>query len=863
MRTCTQLFVLACCLFANLASMAQYKEKRTLTTQLANDQKGVAAATLHMAYRVSRVDEDAWFNISWERIDINAEAGFWYKGQLYKAEVPGLLELLRTAKASYPTVTFRIYHGVNLLDTRTVMIAARNDLGMFTGDQITYRTTKERLDNPAWRLEAVTMTGFNSEIGYKAEALIEKYLQEKKDKADFQTLVQEADAAYRSKDLSQAYKKYSEATRHKLANDYVRQQLEKVKTDMQKEKSAARFEETMRFGAEAERKGDYAAALRQYETAAGMGVDDARARSSANAVRNQLNRLKQEEEDRVKAEKELADKNTKDAADKMVKDREETDRQLKEQEEKMEQELAAKLAEEAKALKEEEKKKFEEGLQKQLKEQQDRYDQRQREEKEKETKEKADRNDLDNRLLNEYTRNMAWDPYYYFKHKAKGDSFYHAGMQLDPYGALELKNAWWDTNIFMADFREDLNEPRRQQAWEKSQYLLRQQETKFAVAKYSYMEAIRYTDAGSAEHKYLLEKVKQMDMLIDIQKLSLKQSKLSEEMRRETFQNAREWAKINRIRDNRVKAEMSYSRLREQYLYPNHNDKTVITKNPLQQQANFENRLNAADQQLRMDNAITGVTTQLTTSVLIDPNKTADPYGNGAMGFNAFVYSGGITVPVVANMEENPDYVMASTTANLTVMPVTAGIDWWICRSKAWDLGASVDGTFGVLPLMGYKNTFFSYSGNVKFNVGFRRIKLALEAESRKRSGNYNYDEDVALQDNQFRENTNIIRYGSFDYSVLKLGGGLHLDLSDDYEDGYLRLMAFAEKPSFYQNYSFSKPVYSFGVHWMSKGGFTMGGNYAHNYPVGGKATHMMTNYSSRDYWNFYFGKTWTLTKTH
>jgi hypothetical protein len=854
------------CLFASLNGFSQLQGKRTLTANLIDDQKGVASAAVGINYAVWREGMNAWFAISYTDIAINANGGYWYKGKLYKEEVPGLMDLLRTGKASYPEVKFRVYYNEILQDTRTIQISSRgNNVGMLMADQFTLATTEDKLKNPAWRLEPVGMVGFlNTDWWYKAESLIESYEQGKKEAEEYKTLVQEADAAFNQKNYTEALKKYSTASRHKLADAYPGSQVEKVKDAMQKEKSTARFEELMKEGERAENAKNYSDALRQYEMAAKLGINDSQANTRVNRVRRTLDQLKRDEEERIKNEQAAIDKRNKETADKLVKDKEETDRIIKERDEKLQEELEQKMKEEAEKLSADEKKLFEENLKKQLKEQSDKWEQKKKEEKQKEEKQKEDRQNADNKLLSRFKKGMQWDPLKYGELVTKADGFFNEGMSMDPYAALELKNEWWDLNHYMKEFRDDLNEPRRQQAWEKCQNLLHEQEMKFNVAKYYYMEAIQYTDNNSWQYDYLLGKMKQMNSLIDIQKSTIQLNREGEEMRRENYKEAKAWAVINRQRDNSVRAQMAYGRLREQYIYPNHNYEGPKTNgNVIQQQANFENRLNAADQKLKQDNAVTGVTSQLVTNVLVDENKVAQAYGNGAMGLNLFAFTGGVTYPVVSNTEDNPDYVMQSFVNNLSVMPFTGGFDWWIRRSKGWDLALCGDFTFGVLPLLGNSNLFFSYGGVAKLNVGYKAVKLALEVDHHQRSGSYEFDEDVALQDNQFRENTNLIYTGEFSYSVLRLGGGLHFQLSKSSEDSYLRLLTYAEKPSFYQNHSFSKPVMSLGVQFMAGGGFTFNGSYAQNYPAAGTAKYMMRNYSTRDHWGVSLGKIWTIGKTH
>ena len=670
--------------FFSTVSFAQYDQKRSLTVNNTNDQKGVASATAYLDYTISKFDKEIWIPVSYSLVKVNPDAGYWYKGKLYKHEVPGLIELLVSGKTSAPTVIFDVYYNDIKQSTHTLFITETNNLGLL-GDNIRLKATEAQLKNPNYRLVAVTMKSFNNvDWWYKAESLIETYERNKKDESEYRDIVNEADQAFNQKNYAEALTKYNAAIRHKLADQYARQQLEKVKEALLKEKSTDRFNELMNAGQKAEDNENFAEALRHYQTASKMGVDDSRASISASRTQRMLDKLKKDEEERIKkAEQDKLDRD-KEAIDKLEKNKAEADRILEKKQEEYEEELDKKMREETRKLKDEEEKLFKENLDKQLKEDQAKRDKVRQEEEAKVKKEQDDRRRYDDKLLDRFTKNMQWDPVKYMELKNKADNYFQTGININPYAALELKNEWWDTNLFMKDFRDDLNEPRRQQAWEKSQDLLYDQEHQFDIAKYYYMEAIQYTDNGSYQHQYLLRKMKMMNDLLDIQKTSIKLNRVDEEIRKQNYQDAKAWGIINRQRNNKLKSELAYQHLTQQYQYPTRDYKGPDASNAMQKQLNFENRLNAADQQLRMDNAITGMTSQLAVGALVDPNKTADSYGNGAMGINLFAFSGGLTYPVVDNTEDNPDYVMNSGTANLAVMPFTGGFDWWIQRPGSW-----------------------------------------------------------------------------------------------------------------------------------------------------------------------------------
>jgi hypothetical protein len=122
----------------------------------------------------------------------------------------------------------------------------------------------------------------------------------------------------------------------------------------------------------------------------------------------------------------------------------------------------------------------------------------------------------------------------------------------------------------------------------------------------------------------------------------------------------------------------------------------------------------------------------------------------------------------------------------------------------------------------------------------------------------------VALSDpnNPWQVPTEQVYTADISYNVRKLGAGLHISFAKDKRDGYLRLMYYAEQPSFYQGFNWMKPVWSGLGEVVFRGGVTLRFAYSKNYPMAGDAQYMMRTYTDRDYWRFSFGKTWTIGKT-
>src|SRR5690606_19329404 len=232
--------------------------------------------------------------------------------------------------------------------------------------------------------------------------------------------------------------------------------------------------------------------------------------------------------------------------------------------------------------------------------------------------------------------------------------------------------------------------------------------------------------------------------MIDYQKKAIKESRKQEEFRQADYQTAKAYKQINRLNDNRIKAEVTYQVLTQDYLYPNLNSRVSNSQNALQRQFDFERRLNEADQQLLVDNAITGTTTQLAMSAILDDSKTTELYDNHSMGLNLFLLTGLASYPVVANDIPTEGKIPETFAEGLAVMPIQLGADWWLQRSKNWDIGLTGDLLLGVLPVAGYSDFLVNYGLNLKLNAGIQPIKLALEADIHSRSGSYKYDQGVA-----------------------------------------------------------------------------------------------------------------------
>ncbi len=851
------------------AVMAQkvIQERQSLSTSKADRGKGFVNARVDLDYLVRRSGNEVYFYLSYSQISTTPEAGFYYKGQKYGSEVPGLVELLRSVKGSYPKVRFDVYYGSFKETSFVYSISAKNDLGAFSGDSYHFQTTKAKLDDPQWRLVAVELEDFfpSPLTFFDMEAKINTYQRDQKEKTDYNDLVKRADEQYAVKDYSTALTTYLSASKNPQADDYPKNQLLKVNAELAKGKLESQFADLMTSGKSAEAQNNYVQAISHYTAAAKMGINSSEAQSNATRVQEVVAGLKRKQEEELKQRQEVEKKKEEEVLAAQIKNKAEAELLLKNKSEAMARENLVK-ENQLKAQLEATERANLEVVQKQKALEEAAESKRLAQEAEVKAKaEKETQRITDQRTLDRYEKNMSYDPVLYQENKDAAEQFHDEALAIDPYAALDLKSEWWDSNIYMEDFREDLREPKRKKAWEEYDALLHEQQSKYRAAKNHYLLAIKYTDRNSPQHKYLLKRVASINEMISFQKEMIKGSLREEQNRQANYEKAKVYKMLNRMDDNRARASQTYAILRQDYLYPNLNSRVSGSANALQRQMDFENRLNQADQQLKQDNLVTGTTTQVATDAIFDDSKVAEKVENHSLVVNFSTYTGFASFPIVSDTDPIEGKKNESTIEAVMVLPFQAGADVWFNRSKYWDIGLSGDFLFGVLPMLGNSNVVFNYGLNFKFNAGVNAIKLALEADIHGRSATYNYDTDVGLSEyaTDYTQPTERVQSGKYNYSVVKLGAGLHINLSNGNGDGYLRLMTYAEKPSFMQNYNTKKPIISASGLVMFGGGISFLVDYSENYPAGGTAKYMLSNYTSRNLFKILIGKTWTIGKVN
>ncbi len=641
-------------------------------------------------------------------------------------------------------------------------------------------------------------------------------------------------------------------------NEEKRKKEEEEKATLLKKTSYA---ENFSDAEAASDRGDYRAALKYYEAALATGVDNFKVKSSITSTNNKIQKVKQEQEAEIQRLESEEKKRREDLEKKNIEDAKAATLKLEESTEDLKELNEKKIEQAAQDLKRKERKKIEKLIEERQAIEKLESERLIQEKKEYKEKEKSSRRDYDDQLIESLKKTMLYDPIKYKEFINLGDKYYAEGMAINPYAALQLDSKWWDLNPYMKSFREDLNEPRRKEAWDKCQSLLYDIQADFDMAKDHYITAIEYTDYNSYQHRNLISKIESMNDMIDFQKEMIENSQQIEKEREKNFYQAKEAMKAATKSGRQAKAYLLYSATTQGATYDEWNADPKLNE-AVRKRKDYERRSAQAEKQLLQDELITGVSTEVVTSTMLN-DKTSAALTNKDVAFNLYTTTGLRSYPVVANDLKQTGYISETSVDGLLVMPIEAGAILWLHRGNTWNLGIAADASFGVLPFKGYQNSAFTFGGNLKLDFGIRRVKLAFEIDQHKRSGNYNYDQDVAFEDytNPYQQATNKIVDGEFNYKVLKIGAGLHIDISDETEDGYIRLLMFADKPSFVTDYNYKKPILSFSAQIVAPGGITLGFNYAQNYPAAGKAENVIKKYDDKAFFEARVGKTWTLGK--
>jgi len=216
-------------------------------------------------------------------------------------------------------------------------------------------------------------------------------------------------------------------------------------------------------------------------------------------------------------------------------------------------------------------------------------------------------------------------------------------------------------------------------------------------------------------------------------------------------------------------------------------------------------------------------------------------------------------LPILLNETSDND-IPITTINDLAVLDANFGLDCWFVRTKNLDLNIGGYAGYGLFPSTSSNSILLNYGGKINLDYGFKRFKITNTLEYIKRLGEMEIDYDIQSAENNFNiYSTNRKATGNFDYEIIRLGAGIKIDLSDDWDASHILFNLFLEKPSFYMaNSSFSdflkKPIYSLQAEYMNFEGFTISIAYAKNYAIAGEKK---TYYFRVKKWRLYAISIW------
>lgn len=354
MRTFLGIF---CFILLFLLSSA-YAQQTTSTSKSNYDRKGVNA-DVKVVYKVRKWGkEEVYFALA-ARVTINPSGGYNYNGQVYKSEVPGLMELLNKTGAEFPTVVFDIYYNSVKQATKKFSIASKDDLGALTGDGFAFRTSEAAAKNPdGWTLQAVDLETFNYHpdplLWMAAQSTITDYLKANEERKKYDERLREADralsAAKTEEDFGKARALYHQALAFMPEQNYPKQRIEEIDKkikELRDKEAQAKAAEEKRQAEEAERKRLEDERKRKEEEekriAEKKKADDAKKEEevkltvAAQEKQEQLQREQEEKEAEIKKAEEKAAAE-KAEAERIQKEKEDADRREKEYAEKRDKE---------------------------------------------------------------------------------------------------------------------------------------------------------------------------------------------------------------------------------------------------------------------------------------------------------------------------------------------------------------------------------------------------------------------------------------------------------------------------------------------------------------------------------------------
>lgn len=683
--------------------------------------------------------------------------------------------------------------------------------------------------------------------------LAEKIRDEKKVK-ELENILRKADNAMLMQNYIEAESLYGDANKLNPDNVYVKNQIAISKKKREQETSKKKFDDLMSSAKNAENEGNLSKAEKLYTEAAAGNVNK-------NVAENELERVKSlkaakslEIEKKKAKEQEEIERINKKIEESNTKKREETIKRLEEKDLEAKQLLTAKMDSIANSLDNIERKRLKEEQEKYWKEKEE----QEKFENEKQKKEEKAENDLikkeNQELIEKYEVEMSYDPEMYYASIKNANELFQKALEINPWDELQLKREWWDNNSHIQYFADDLYENQRRENHQKYLKATTKAKASMYTAKYEFLNTLRFVDRNSTKHLSILEKIKHCDTHIKLYNVTWKTGFKSEGERIKQREQAVIMRESQIIIDNRQKAALAFSAL---------DANASFSAEYLTQKYELAERMNVAHAKYVQAMAVTGVSQSVTMDLIANNDKTVD--SGRVFGLtNTYAFSGYTSLPILLNETSDND-IPVTTINDLAVFDVNFGLDCWFVRTKNFDLNLGGYVGYGLYPSTSSSSALLNYGGKLNMDYGFKRFKITNTLEYIKRLGEMEVDYDIQSAENNFNiYSTNRKGIGNFDYDVIRLGAGIKIDLSDDWDASHILLNMFFEKPSFYMAESsilefLKKPIYSFQAEFMSFSGFGLSIAYAKNYAIAGEKKYTISELVNKDFLQLRIFKYWTI----
>lgn len=777
-----------------------------------------------------------------------------YKGREYTfTDVEGS-NAIRKIKVTTPTIEMSIYGPNGFIKKVRPMIVSSSLGGVLSADADVVCNAKSSAEkNPDnYYISDINVISVSNEKTTELNIIIEKKLQEDKIASDLDKLITGAQNDQLYNNPLGAKQKFEKALLLDKNNQSALNGLESINKKLKEKDKKDLFDDLIKRGNDAENGGDLEQASKLYDEALENGTNNGLAQNYKSNIISKKDQKQRELEKKAEDLKKEIDKsqkeNNKEQKDilEKIKKQEEFDRNtekdfINKQMDSISRDLNQKERKEADT--------------KMKKYWDDKRIEEQRVEKEEDEKVKQERNlrrDSDGERIQNLSSLMKEDREEFIRStriaSEKHDKAIAYNAKIRDAG--DLKKEWWDNNSYIQVIADDLYENQRESNHENVMILMMEQRYLYEAAKELYFDALLYVDLDSKNYNYIINEIEFINKEIDFSKILSKVSPRGEIARKENRAFVKSMVRANRMDNNKIRAEMAYSimRLEDPYSIENSFKEMELT-----------NRLNIADDRYRKEAAVAGQTHSVANDLIIN-NDGSVVGGRKFAVINVFAKLEYSLLPILMNVTSDNYPPRTEIDDFITINPVF-GIEVMWMKTKFFDLSTDFFGGIGITPSVGESIGYIKYGGKLNLDFGLKRFKIATLAAYEFHNAEREIDYEVADINNGYEPITpsNKQGFGSFNYSVLKLGGGIKIDISDEYDSGHIMLMALAEKPNFYKEQFTKKPIVSFFFEVQLLNGICIGGGYAKNYFIAGEKKYDFWEVKNKDFYSFFIGKKWTI----